>query len=317
MIPLSLIERLKAGRVIPLVGAGVSLAVKRKDSTELFPNWLDLLRKGARWLHEEQKPKDGNLVRALLELEPPDYLGAAARIRDQLGPLWFDFLRDQLDPPREIVADESLGLARAVWALGSKLIVTTNYDRVLQWACPRGYRDDLTLWDIQAPAEQLDVLRYGARKPTIWHLHGKIDNAQDIILTPGGYSRFYASSSNQETHFRAARATLRDQLYSRSLLAIGFSFKDMYLGVELQKIVADFKGLCWPILCAFAQERGAPLKSLFAYSSDPIREFRRASGRTHTRFGKLPGRRGRCGRCGQRGRCGRDYLFASAAFRNY
>jgi len=45
--------------------------------------------------------------------------------------------------PRSQVADGSLELARAVWRLGSRLVVTTNYDKVLQWACPEECRDDL------------------------------------------------------------------------------------------------------------------------------------------------------------------------------
>ena len=120
-IPQSLRDQLQAGKVIPFVGAGVSMAVMGKDGKRLFPSWKELLLRGAGRLEREQKPQHAQLVRSLLEIDPPEYLDAARRLREQLGPIWFDFLEEQIDVTPERVDPASLALARGVWELGSRL----------------------------------------------------------------------------------------------------------------------------------------------------------------------------------------------------
>jgi hypothetical protein len=47
-LPKGLTEALKDGQLIPFVGAGVSMSVKKADSQEsLFPSWGTLLRNSA------------------------------------------------------------------------------------------------------------------------------------------------------------------------------------------------------------------------------------------------------------------------------
>ncbi len=245
-IPQSLRGQLQAGKVIPFVGAGVSMAVRGKDGQRLFPSWKALLLRGADRLDREQRQDHARIVRSLLEIDQPEYLNAARRLREQLGPIWFGFLKEQIDVRPEQVAPASLALARAVWELGSKLVLTTNYDRVLRWACPDRFRQDLSTWDIQATVEQRGLLRDGqAKRPTIWHLHGRIRNAAELILTPDGYQHLYPSKANEE-RYRAALATLREQIASRSLLFIGFSLDDQHFGVELRGVADLFDGDAGP-----------------------------------------------------------------------
>src|SRR2546425_5023998 len=153
-IPLSLQKSLREGRVVPFVGAGVSMAVLDQATKQpAFPSWRQLLMAAAQRLEDEQKPNDANLVRSLLTISEPDFLEAARRARNGLRAAWYDFLKEQLDISRSRVNDESLQLARCVWELGSNLVITTNYDEVLRWACP--HSADLQTWDIEAPAEQI------------------------------------------------------------------------------------------------------------------------------------------------------------------
>ena len=190
-IPRHLKDQLRVAKVIPFVGAGVSKAVKTADGGSLFPTWKALLEAAADRLDQEKKDVHANIVRSLLQLNTPDYLEAARRARDGLGPLWFVLLKDELDHARE-AAHAGLELAQSIWGLKSRLVITTNYDKVLQWACPQ--RDDVAIWDIEAPAEQSGAIRGDLKQPTVWHLHGHIGNAASIILTPDGYSRLYPGS---------------------------------------------------------------------------------------------------------------------------
>lgn len=159
-----------------------------------------------------------------------------------LRPLWHEFLKKHLNPNFDLLDIHSLALPQAIWALGSRLIVTTNYDKVLQWSCPNIH--DYRGLDIEPKAELAALLRTGADQPTVWHLHGKIDNAADLILTTDDYGRLYPD--NGETRHKAALETLKHQLASKSLLFIGFSFDDPYFDAQFRHIREIFEGAAGP-----------------------------------------------------------------------
>ena len=241
-IPQSLKDRLRRDEVVPFVGAGVSRAVFRRDGQPLFPGWRDLLLHAADRLNKEVKESECQVVRGLLGLKPPDYLDAARRAKAGLGPLWPEFLQQEIGRRSEEADPESLALARAVWGLGNRLVVTTNYDRVLEWAFPD---QDLDIWDIEAPVEQAQLLRSGRpAHPTIWHLHGRIGNSAQLILTPDGYSRLYENDS--AGLYQAALRTFQTLIASRSIFFIGFSFEDQALGVQLKGVHDLFAGATGP-----------------------------------------------------------------------
>ena len=117
-IPQTLRNRLHEGKVIPFVGAGVSMAVTERDSggKRLFPSWNQLLLRAADRLGKEGKAPFADAVGGLIGIG--DYLDAAKRARQGLAANWFDFLKEQFDHHPVQAADESLGLARGVWGLG-------------------------------------------------------------------------------------------------------------------------------------------------------------------------------------------------------
>lgn len=281
-LPQTLIDALHAGRLVPFAGAGVSMAVhdmRRTGQQEprLFPSWPALLEEAAKWLDRDQHPGDAMAVRGALTKRHPSFLEAAQAARDGLGAVFYRLLREVFDPPAERVAPESLALARALWRLGSKLVVTTNYDRVLQWACPEPWKGDLRRWDIQAEAGLSDLLREGGvSRPTVWHLHGHIDHVDDLILTPDGYSLLYAERPDQEPRYQAAKTSLQILMASRTLLFVGFSFKDERFGDQLRWMNEVFRGTIGPhylILRDAEQDaarerlRGLPLEILTVQDS--------------------------------------------------
>ena len=87
------------------------------------------------------------------------------------GRVWSEFLKQQLDPDKERVDERTLELARAIWSLGSRLVITTNYDKVLSWACPYS---NLEIWGIQNKAELAAVCDGSYGRFVLWHLHGSI-----------------------------------------------------------------------------------------------------------------------------------------------
>ena len=179
-LPHGLIEKLHKGEVIPFVGAGVSRAVTDLSGQPLFPSWPELLARAVERLRADQNHKKAN--RAAGELEDNDYLAAA----------------------------------KAVWQLGSQLVITTNYDRVLHFAQPH-----TRYWTFNDRAALANPI---TTSPTVWHLHGIIDHPEHLILTPAGYQLLYPDSQIQAAH-EAARSTLRHLLTQRTFLFIGFGME--------------------------------------------------------------------------------------------
>lgn len=241
-IPQSLQDRLRHGQVVPFVGAGVSMSVRDRISQQpAFPSWRQLLNAAADRLDKENKKADADLVRSLLNVNPPDFLEAASRARKGLGGVWYEFLKEQIDVDFERIDLASLEHARRIWRLGSKLVITTNYDEVLRWACPH---PNLQSWDIVAPVEQAFLLRGELKRPVIWHLHGHITNASELILSRDAYHLLYPETNPGERkgHYEAALTTLQHQLAAKSLLFIGFSLDDEHIGLQLKNVHELYSG---------------------------------------------------------------------------
>lgn len=234
----------------------------RETGQPVFPSWRQLLRGAADRLEQETKTAEADVIRSLMNLPHPDFLYAATQARKGLGPLWYEYLKEKIEIPFEKIDPESLELARRIWRLGSNLIITTNYDEVLKWACPN--RNDLQSWDIEATVEQALLLKQGIQRPVIWHLHGRISKASDLILSPDGYQRLYPETdgTNGEVTYEAALSTLRLQIASKSLLFIGFSLDDEHLDLQLRGVQEIYKGAVGPHYAVVREEQAERVRSL-------------------------------------------------------
>jgi hypothetical protein len=98
-IPDKLRDRLRTRRVIPFVGAGVSMSVNdRETGKPLFPSWRQLLERAADELVRQQRDQYANAIRAQLRFDRTDYLSIAQIARDGLiGSNWSDFLHSQFE----------------------------------------------------------------------------------------------------------------------------------------------------------------------------------------------------------------------------
>lgn len=244
-IPQTLREKLAAGRVLPFVGAGVSMAVRHKDRDErLFPSWPELLSNSADRLESESKKYDADYIRAGLRRSKPDYLSMAKTAKDELGPVWAPFLKEQFNHSSDIVCADSLALPKLIWQLGSRLIITTNYEKVLRWSCPN--TGDCETWNIEHKVELAQFLgRQSTEKPTVWHLHGSIEDASRIILAQDGYDLLY-SDDLAKSLYNAAIHSFRSVLSSHTFLFIGFSFNDEHLGMQIQGMKQIFDNCAGP-----------------------------------------------------------------------
>ena len=224
------------GKVIPFVGAGVSKPVKYKSGEEVFVNWKELLIKLNEKISKESRTA---VINALLNDEPINYLEIADKIEEELTPNEFNkALKEVFDIDFNNVDNSTLELAKAVWELGCKLIITTNYDKVLYHACEDTNKK---FWDIEAIHEQPTSLRDGINQSTIWHLHGHIDNVNNTILTSQKYNQLYTTDT-ATSRYKSALETLRTTINTKSLLFIGFSLDDEFVINQLNRTIEIFRG---------------------------------------------------------------------------
>lgn len=231
---------LSENKVIPFVGAGVSMAVKDKEGNQLFPSWTELLKKFAYNLEKSGHSAEANLINAYFGLSKFDYLEVADKIKKfyPSKQSFNDVLKEIFDKHSSEADQESLRLPKAIWELGQNIIITTNYDKVLHWAS--NSPSDTAYWDIQSISEQGKALRDGVLKPTVWHLHGHIEHIDNLVLTTESYNKLYDNNVNSE--FKAAYTALLTFLASKSFLFIGYSLDDEFFVNELEKICAIFDG---------------------------------------------------------------------------
>lgn len=247
-IPATLRNAIAERTVIPFVGAGVSLAVQcQRLRRSLLPSWSELLERAADALERDHLRGPAMVVRGFLAHSAPEYLSAAKHAKEHLGARWTDFLRQEIDISHESAVPETLELARCVWKLGSSLLITTNYDHVLKWACPRPMEyTGLPINSKDALAQLHRGLAitpgHWPRRPTVWHLHGHIDDASELVLAPDGYAQLY-SSQECEQGYKAALDTLRHLLLGRTFLFIGFSMDDAAF-VQTLAMVNQIYGGC-------------------------------------------------------------------------
>ncbi len=226
------------GKVVPFVGAGVSMAVlSQKDKKRIFPTWIGLLNILADGLEKCGRKKEATVIKATLELEETDYLRLADDIK-KFYPTPAEYnknFEEIFNINKSDIDDSSLDLARAIWGLGQKLIITTNYDKIMCWASDA--LGDTERWNIESAMEQASSIQDGVKKQTVWHLHGHISEKSSIILTTDSYDELYKSNK-----FETAFETLKFNLASKTFLFIGYSLDDEYLVNELEKISNIFKG---------------------------------------------------------------------------
>lgn len=215
-----LTDLLKDKQLVPLVGAGVSMSIKDINNNPVFPNWEKLLNAAANEIKDQEDQDHCKyLVKRARLLE------AANEIKSFLpGEKWYAFLKSQFNPDLKKCDPNSFDLPRAIWKLSSQ-IITLNYDKVLSYTAPVG---NVTTIKNSSPAN-ISAMLTPNDAYMAWHLHGHIDEPENMVLTAGSYHQLY--DSNEQ--LQAALEGLKNIVTKRSLLFIGCSLDDAHL---LQKL---------------------------------------------------------------------------------
>ncbi|WP_295052376.1 SIR2 family protein, partial [Sulfuricurvum sp.] len=225
-IPQSLIDAIKNNNLIPFVGAGISMGIKDKENNPIFKSWTNSLLDAVQILKDENENAKATRIQSGLEISPVDYLSIASEIHKYLNSHWNSFLTKTFERNFNTIDENSLNIAKEILKINN-LVITTNYDNVLKWACEN--KNDLIEWGQKAIHGQIGSLKKIPDNQTIWYLHGKISNPDDIVFTKESYEKTYKENSG-------AIEVLKYHLLTKSFIFCGFSLDDPYIKMQLEKL---------------------------------------------------------------------------------
>jgi tetratricopeptide (TPR) repeat protein len=228
--------------LIPFVGAGLSRAFG-------FPEWGAFLRVQARAAGVEA-PIDARLSKG-------EYEEAAEDLQEALGSLAFEDAIRRTFGSGSVKGELPDAAVRALPALATGPVLTTNFDRVLETVFEEaGHQFEDIVWGAQ-PSRISQALHVNALM--LWKLHGDYKTKADRVLTHGEYTEHYGHSDPGQIDWQRPLPRLFESLLAaRPVLFLGSS-------LEQDRTVR--------MLAAFAQRH--PGVGHYALLEDPADDQRR------------------------------------------
>lgn len=200
-----LLDDLARRQVVLFVGAGASKAALPRAGGR-FKDWAEFLTDAAKELGRDKKKK------VLERIEKKDYLIASELLKSFLQDRWVQILSAEFQQ-----AADTPELHRTLIGLNQRIIVTTNFDKLLESA-----------WSESQPSRFPNVISSVDHKifrlfrnddPYLIKLHGTIDAPESIVFDKTSYQR--EAYANQ--FYKDLIGTL---LLTHTFLFIGFSMDD-------------------------------------------------------------------------------------------
>ena len=226
-IPEGIIEAHETTTLIPFIGAGVSKFINKN----LFPNWDELL---AGLIQESSK--NGYIEKSKQKqlddlLNLGNHLTVAEQLKQDLpNDYYFDYLEKKFDVDSTDGFDFDIYLQ--IYQLRPPIIITTNYDRLLEDAYARIYRKNM---DVKTYSEAIGIIkllqRYRRTKgTTLFKIHGDVRDPQTMVLT----EKDYRMVMYDMTDHRMAMSSI---FAMNTVLFLGFSMsdKEMMANIDRQR----------------------------------------------------------------------------------
>lgn len=221
--PHSIIDSVQKGNLVLVVGAGVS-ASSSNSAGEFPPTWKDLIKKLS--IHATGNGGIGKDFDRLVEsnalLDAAEFLMVVAARNGRVNDVKAAINRITDRPDK---GDHFRGSKwhSALFATTPSVIITTNYDKIIERASQSGYA--VHNYSSQTIGQDL---RRG--EPILIKVHGSVDDTENIILTQTDYSRLYREG-------RHALDVIRALFLTRVMLFVGYSVGDPDIRILLQNTV--------------------------------------------------------------------------------
>lgn len=211
-----LIKAIQGSDLVPLVGAGVS-----RQTNPPFPTWSELLALMMKFALDKRyiTPTEEMELR---QLPNEDVLLVAEKLRSSLiaNSEYDNFMRRTFDPLSVRPAE----IHPALFDLNAQIILTTNYDKMLEDACASKYRQMPTVYTYNESELVLPSLLYSDR-PIIFKIHGDVGKRDTLVFSEMDYRTLIYDKAGY-------RQVLSSLFTTRTVLMLGFSFSDP----ELQRM---------------------------------------------------------------------------------
>lgn len=217
-IPDRLTEAAHCGTLVPLIGAGISRHAKTSIKNA-FPPWVDLLKglKNISVRQNHMSKDEGKQIDDLMS--KGKYLMAAQALRDALpADLIDDYIKRMFIPFDAKPGD----VHRLLFKLKSQIILTTNYDMLLEDAYAQEFKQSARYYTFKnAPDVQrfLQSFRPEIDRPIIFKLHGSAVTSSEAVLSEMDYRNLLY----REPGYKMVLSAL---FITKVVLMLGFSFSD-------------------------------------------------------------------------------------------
>lgn len=209
-----LVDDIARRKVVLFVGAGASMwARPRAGGT--FKTWLEFLNFACTKV--TALSARGLITRCI---KKKDYLIASELLKNELGEEW----RRILSAEFQQAADVSR-LHRALIALDQRIIVTTNFDKLIETAWADSTQERYP--SVIAKVDQKAFRLFRDDDPYLIKLHGSIDEPETIVFDKTSYQR--TAFANQ--FYRELIGTL---LLTHTFIFVGFSMEDPAISLVVE-----------------------------------------------------------------------------------
>ncbi len=218
-----LVEAARVGSLVPFIGAGISCQAKTADKRN-FPTWEKLIKEMAGracsqgMLPVEEKEEIERLV------DRGRHLMAAQHLKDTA--VFEEVITERFDPE-----DAEPGLIHTeLFNLNASLIVTTNYDELLEQAYCNKYKKYPTVVTFEKAQDVVFNLRGDKKKsPLIFKIHGTVRDPRNVVLAEKDYRKL----TYQQPGYRTVLSAI---FVTKVVLMLGFSFTDPELTVLTESL---------------------------------------------------------------------------------
>ncbi|MGG1864728.1 SIR2 family protein [Bacillus safensis] len=211
--PDNLVTELAHKRCVIFLGAGISATAKNKDGNSPL-TW------GA-FINEIKSIPNGNSLHYIDEMiEQKNYLPALQAILDDTDPgRYSNFLKEKFQRPEFLPSP----VHEAVKELNSKIVVTTNFDKIYDRLC---FEHGYVIVNYNDPIGKM-VSTIKSPENLVIKAHGTIDDIDNIVFTERQY---YEAKEQQPGFYKMLNALF----LTHTVLFLGYSLNDPDINLLLE-----------------------------------------------------------------------------------
>lgn len=220
-----LVNDLAQRRTVLFLGAGVSASAQTNAGSK-FKQWAEFLLDATNHLQDIKRKR---LIKKLIKEK--NYLFASELLKANLAAQWPEILSNEFGQ----LANPS-PLHNAIISLDQRILITTNFDSLLEDAWDRTYKENPSKTHHPAVINSIDGCAFKMLrddKDYIVKLHGDINNIESIVFDASSYQK----NAYGNTYYKELINSL---LLTHTFLFIGFSMADPAISLIVEMYAHRF-----------------------------------------------------------------------------